>query len=265
MGRPRTQRRPVVDLKVREVEVVQYQCWGYKASLTVTPPGLGADRRHSDRTKVLSVVLWGLGLSYAEVERVMKGLGVPISDVGARLNMRAMGAEAMKRQQQAVGKIKTSVPGADETEGKLSGHGVTLGFLTDPSTGEIVGREVLRAGRARRWRAGCHHERRSQPVPQGSRPPEPGPVAPPCAQSDQKGEAPQSKRARQHQEGGIGQFLPGGHPRGIRCDCPAASAHRGPEFGQAIRGSGQREQNNTAGKGEPWLARSRPRRWWWME
>ena len=143
MGRHRTQRRPVVDLKVTEVEVVQYQCGGCGASLTVTPPGLGADRRHSDRTKVLSVVLWGLGLSYAEVERVMKGLGVPISDVGALLNVRAMGAEAMRKQRTAVKKLKTKVLGADETEVKLSGNGVTLGFLTDPSTGEIVGMEIL--------------------------------------------------------------------------------------------------------------------------
>jgi hypothetical protein len=143
MGRHRTQRRPVVDLKVTQVEVVQYQCGGCGASLTVTPPGLGPDRRHSDRTKVLSVVLWGLGLSYAEVERVMKGLGAPISDVGALLNVRAMGAEAMARQKQAVGKIKTCVLGADETQVKLSGNGVTLGFLTDPSTGEIVGMEIL--------------------------------------------------------------------------------------------------------------------------
>jgi len=143
MGRHRTQRRPVVDVKVREVEVVQYQCWGCKASVTITPPGLERDRRHSQRTKVLSVVLWGLGLSYADVARVMGALGAPISDVGALLNVRAMGAEAMRRQQKAARQIKTAVLGADETEVKLSGNGVTLGFLTDPQSGEIVGMEVL--------------------------------------------------------------------------------------------------------------------------
>jgi len=143
MGRHRISRRPVVDLKVTQVEVVQYRCWRCKASLTVTPPGLGHDRRHSERTKVMSVVLWGLGLSYEDVARVMKGLGVPISDVGALLNVRAMGAEAMRKQRTAVKKLKTKVLGADETEVKLSGNGVTLGFLTDPSSGEIVGMEVL--------------------------------------------------------------------------------------------------------------------------
>lgn len=143
MGRHRMHRRPVVDLKVTQVEVVQYQCWRCKASVTVTPPGVGPDRRHSERTKVMSVVVWGLGLSYAAVARVMKGLGVPISDVGVLLNVRVMGAAAMRQQRKAVGKLKPQVLGADETEVKLSGNGVTLGFLTDPSTGEIVGMEVL--------------------------------------------------------------------------------------------------------------------------
>lgn len=143
MGRRRMHRRPVVDLKVTQVEVVQYQCWRCKASVTVTPPGVGPDRRHSERTKVMSVVVWGLGLSYAAVARVMKGLGVPISDVGVLLNVRVMGAAAMRQQRKAVGKLKPQVLGADETEVKLSGNGVTLGFLTDPSTGEIVGMEVL--------------------------------------------------------------------------------------------------------------------------
>ena len=68
---------------------------------------------------------------------------MPISDVGALLNVRAMGATAMKRQKKAVSRIKAPVLGADETEVRLSGNGVTLGFLTDSSTGEIVGMEIL--------------------------------------------------------------------------------------------------------------------------
>src|SRR3972149_1661823 len=65
MGRHRTLTRPIVDLKVKEIEVVQYQCYHCGASVTVAPPGIQAGCQHSDRTKVLSVVLWGLGLSYA--------------------------------------------------------------------------------------------------------------------------------------------------------------------------------------------------------
>ena len=129
----------MVDLKLREVQVVQYQCEGCGASVTVTPPGLQPGGKHSDRTKVLSVVLWRLGLSFRDAATVMKGLGVPISHVGIILNVRAMGAKAMRRHQKAVPQIKTAVLGADETEVKLSGNGVTLGFLTDPSTGKIVG------------------------------------------------------------------------------------------------------------------------------
>lgn len=143
MGWHRGLPRPVTDLKVGEVQVVQYQCEGCGASLTVTPPGLQPGCRHSERTKALSVVLWGLGLSYRDVERVMKGMGLPISHVAVILNVRAMGAQAMARQKKAAARIKAPVLGADETQVKLSGNGVTLGFLCDPSTGEIVGMEIL--------------------------------------------------------------------------------------------------------------------------
>jgi transposase-like protein len=143
MGWHQQRSRPVTDLKVGEVQVVQYQCEGCGASLTVTPPGLQAGCRHSDRTKALSVVLWGLGLSYRDTERVMKGIGLPISHVAVMLNVRAMGAAAMARHKKAASRIKAPVLGADETEVKLSGNGVTVGFLTDPQTGEIVGMEIL--------------------------------------------------------------------------------------------------------------------------
>lgn len=146
MGWHRGLTRPVVDLKLSEVQVVQvvqYQCEGCGASLTVTPPGLQAGCRHSDRTTALSVVLWGLGLSYRDAALVMKGLGVPISHVEIIFNVREMGAAAMARQKKAASRIKAPVLGADETQVKLSGNGVTLGFLTDPSTGEILGMEIL--------------------------------------------------------------------------------------------------------------------------
>jgi transposase-like protein len=91
----------------------------------------------------MSVVLWGLGLSYRDAALVMKGLGVSISHVEIILNVRQMGKEAMASQRKAKAKIRTAVLGADETEVKLSGNGVTLGFLTDPKSGEIVGMEIL--------------------------------------------------------------------------------------------------------------------------
>lgn len=152
MGWHRGYRRPVVDLRVPQVEVVQYQREGCGKSVTVNPPGLGWRCRHSQRTKAIPVALWALGLSYRNVERVMKGLGLPISDVGVLKNVRAMGAKAMaKARRAASNKTRRPVLGADETEVKLSGNGVTVGFLCDPSSGEIVGMEVLssRKGLAR--------------------------------------------------------------------------------------------------------------------
>ena len=147
LGMPRHQKliRPVVDPKLSQVEVVQYQCSDPDcgASVTVTPAGLQPGCKHSDRTKVLSVVLWGLGLSFRDAARLLQGLGVPISHVEIIFNVREMGAKAMARQKKAKAKIKAPVLGADETQVKLSGNGVTLGFLTDPTSGEIVGLEIL--------------------------------------------------------------------------------------------------------------------------
>jgi hypothetical protein len=143
MVRHQVRRREVVDLKVPEIEVVQYQCGGCGKSVSIPPPGMQPECRHSDRTKVLSVVLWGLGLSYRDAAAVMKGLGLPITHVGVLKNVRAMGEAAMARHQKLGAKIKAPVLGADETEMKLSGNGVTVGFLTDPSSGEIIGLRVL--------------------------------------------------------------------------------------------------------------------------
>jgi len=143
MGWHRAQTREVVDPKLSQVEVVQYQCGSCGASLTVRPAGLGAKCRHSARTKAISVVLWGLGLSLENVSRVMKGMGLPISDVGVLKNVRAMGAQAMARQKKARQRLKSPVLGADETQVKVSGDGVTVGFLCDPDSGEIVGMEIL--------------------------------------------------------------------------------------------------------------------------
>ncbi len=97
LGRHQKLTRPVVDLKLSQVEVVQYQCEGCGASVTVTPPGRPPGGRHSERTKVLWVVLWGLGLSYRDAAVVMKGLGVPISHVEIIYNVREMGPAARVR------------------------------------------------------------------------------------------------------------------------------------------------------------------------
>jgi len=139
MVRHQVRRRGVIDLKVPESEVVQYQCEGCGKSASVPPPGMQPECRHSDRTKVL----WGLGLSYRDAAGLMKGLGIPISEVGVLKNVRAMGAQGMARHKKLAARMKAPVLGADETEVKLSGNGVTVGFPTDPSSGEIIGLRVL--------------------------------------------------------------------------------------------------------------------------
>jgi len=86
----------------------------------------------------------------------MKGLQIRVSDVGVLKNVRAMGEQAISRQKKLVrSRMKVPVLGADETQVKLQGNGVTVGFLTDPHTGEIVGMEILASREGEelaRWR-----------------------------------------------------------------------------------------------------------------
>lgn len=58
--------RPAVDLKPSRGEVAQHQCQACSASVTVTPPGLQPGCRHFDRSKVISVVRWGLRLCHRD-------------------------------------------------------------------------------------------------------------------------------------------------------------------------------------------------------
>ena len=57
----------LVDLKVKQVQTVQYRCARCRGFVTVRPAGAPPRCRHSARTKALSVVLWGLGLSLRDV------------------------------------------------------------------------------------------------------------------------------------------------------------------------------------------------------
>ena len=58
-------------------------------------------------------------------------------------HVREMGRKPGVRQHKTKARIKTPALGADESQGKLSGNGVTLGFLTDSGSDEIVGLEIL--------------------------------------------------------------------------------------------------------------------------
>jgi hypothetical protein len=96
---------------------------------------------------MLSVTLYVLGLSYEKVRVVLEALGAKLSKGWIWQNVQEAGVRALQglRREQARNR-RIVVLGADETEMKVKGEGITVGFVTDPASGEIVGMEIL-AGR----------------------------------------------------------------------------------------------------------------------
>jgi transposase-like protein len=96
----------------------------------------------SGRTKALSVVLHALGLSFDNVSRVLAGLKVGVVKATVWNNVQEAGQE-IEAQRRSQPKGKVSVIGVDETIFKVAGQEVTVGFVTDAETGEIIGIDIL--------------------------------------------------------------------------------------------------------------------------
>jgi len=93
---------------------------------------------------VVSATLYVLGLSYDKASVFLGALGCGVVKSAIWRNVQAMGEKARRRFGAAQKKLgRRAVLGFDETQLKVSGKGVTVGFVTDPKTGELVGMRVL--------------------------------------------------------------------------------------------------------------------------
>lgn len=139
-------RRAVRDTRLEEVGICQYQCGQCQRVVTVYPAGISRAQQ-TERLRMVSVTLYGLGLSYDKVSVVLQALGARLCKAWIWHNVQQAGERALLglRRQQGRGR-RITVLGADETQMKAKGEGVTVGFVTDPASGEIVGMEIL-AGR----------------------------------------------------------------------------------------------------------------------
>jgi len=103
--------------------------------------------RNTPQTKcqqVVSATLYVLGLSYDKASVFLEALGCGIVKSAIWRNVQAMGEKARRRFRAAQKKLGgRPVLGFDETQLKVSGQGVTVGFVTDPKSGELVGMRVL--------------------------------------------------------------------------------------------------------------------------
>jgi len=138
------QRRRVIDPRLPEVEIVRFRCPACGHSWRVYPAGVKRKALQTDCQKVVSATLYVLGLSYDRASEFLGALGCGIVKSTIWRNVQQLGEKARQRFRACQGRLgKREVVGMDETEMKVSGHGITVGFVSDPQTGQIVGMRLL--------------------------------------------------------------------------------------------------------------------------
>lgn len=137
-------RRRLIDPRLTEAEVVRFRCGSCGHSWRVYPEGVKERTPQSKCQKMVSATLYLFGLSYDKASIFLEALGCGIVKSVIWRNVQELGEKARGRFQRRRGKLgRRAVVGVDETELKVSGQGVTVGFVTDPETGELVGMRVL--------------------------------------------------------------------------------------------------------------------------
>lgn len=135
--------RAVVDPKIEQAQVVRYRCARCRKTVSVHPAGVSKGKQ-TQCEKVVSATLCGLGLSYDKASWVLAALGCGVVKATIWNNVQALGEKARRSFVAGQSKLgKRAVVGFDETQLKVSGNGVTVGFVTDPERGELVGMRVL--------------------------------------------------------------------------------------------------------------------------
>jgi transposase-like protein len=110
----------------------------------VYPEGVNPRTPQTKCEQVVSATLYVLGLSYDKASLFLEALGCGIVKSAIWRNVQELGEKARRRFRARAGKLgKRAVLGFDETQLKVSGQGVRVGFVTDPDTGELVGMRVL--------------------------------------------------------------------------------------------------------------------------
>ena len=147
-------RRRVIDPKVQVVQVTRFRCQDCRKLVRVHPAGVVPQQQQSRRLQVLSAVLYALGLSYDKASLLLELLGCGVVKSTIWHNVQQLG-EAVEAAWRPRG--RRPVLGVDETQLKVKGEGMTVGFVTDPASGQVVALEVLasrQAAELERWLGG---------------------------------------------------------------------------------------------------------------
>lgn len=127
--------KPVRDHKLREVIVRRYKCVSCAKTFRHYPAGI-TNKDQSQRAVVLAALMYGLGLSCSATSHLLEALGVEVSKITVWRDAQEAG-EALRKGCRPAGRVR--VLGAEETNFKLRGQEVVVGFVVDGQSGRTLG------------------------------------------------------------------------------------------------------------------------------
>ena len=136
-----TAEKSVTDLYVDKVTVVRYRRSDCERTFRQYPEGVdrGGQTR---RMRGWAALAWALGLSLRSASRLLAAFGVSVSRMSVWRDVQEAGRNARrKRAGQARG--RATAIGADETVVRVKCETTFVGVVTDASTGEVLGLDVM--------------------------------------------------------------------------------------------------------------------------
>lgn len=131
--------KPIKDTRLDKVIARRYRCTTCNRTFRHYPSGVDKDDQ-SQRTRALAAIFWGLGLSHNSVSQVLTSLGAGIAKMTSWRDVQEIGVN-LRKAPRATGPIE--VIGVDETFPKVKGTKMTVGFVIEPDSRELVGIDLL--------------------------------------------------------------------------------------------------------------------------
>ena len=144
-------RKAVRDTVYTEVTARRYDCLRCGRTFRVYPLGITEDQT-SRRLKGLAVLFYLMGLSYGAVALVLAALGHPLGKTAVYNAVQAAGEKVQGLRRDAVqvslARLLVAALGADLTSVKCQGEWLTVGVMTDATSGTTLTIDILDNGEA---------------------------------------------------------------------------------------------------------------------
>ena len=143
--------RCISDTKLTAIAQRRMKCPWCKTTWTIRADGVGHARRRSNRLISLGIFLYMLGLSYRDVEKVVRFLGCAGSKSTIERDVAAAGQKAKALHLQGP-RMRVRVLGVDGTGAKMAGQKGGLLFFVDIDSGKLISVEPVNEKEAKRVR-----------------------------------------------------------------------------------------------------------------